>query len=91
MNLFHDLPCELKDKIFYEVHNSFLKDVHIEIKYGWPVTRRIIYKSRIYNHFLTSNMSNESVRKLNDYLDYRKGKKIYILDNVYYKIDPYAF
>jgi len=88
--MLYTLPDEILEKIFLDVHKSFLKDVHMEIKYGWPIGRRIIYNNKFYAYFLHSEMSNKSVRNFNDYLDFKKGKIINILDNVYYKIECYA-
>mgnify|MGYP006090901437 CR=1 FL=1 len=94
MNLFYDLPNEIQDTIWYEVHKSFLKELHIEIKYGWPLCRKMIYKNRVYTHLLNSEMSNETIKVFNEYLDYKKGKGVYIpqlLHNVYIKLDPFIF
>jgi len=92
MNLLSSLPDEIQDKIWNEVHKIYLKDVHIEIKYGWPFTRRMVYKNSIYRIFLNSEMSNESLKVFNEYLDYKKGKRVYLpQDNVYIEMDNFIF
>lgn len=92
MNFFYDLPDELKDKIWNEVHKIYLKDVHIEIKYGWPLCRKLIYKNRIYTYFLNLKMSNKTLKVFNEYLDYKNGKKMNVpQDNVYIDMDHFIF
>ena len=92
MNFFYDLPDELKDKIWNEVHKIYLKDVHIEIKYGWPLCRKLIYKNRIYTYFLNLKMSNKTLNVFNEYLDYKNGKKMNVpQDNVYIDMDHFIF
>jgi hypothetical protein len=54
----------------------------------------MIYKNRVYTHLLNSEMSNETIKVFNEYLDYKKGKGAYIpqlLHNVYIKLDPFIF
>ena len=88
MNRLKNLPDELQDKIWNAVHKSFLKEVHIEIKYGWPLCRKLVYKNRIYTHFLNSEMSNETLKVFNQYLYYKNGKRLSIPeDNVYIDMD----
>lgn len=92
MNFFYALPDDIQHKIWYEVHNSYLKDIHVEIKYGWPLCRKMIYKNRIYTHFLNSKMSNKTLKVFNQYLDYKNGKRVSIpQDNVYIKMDLFIF
>jgi len=92
MNFFYNLPDELQDKIWNEVHKIYLKDLHIEIKYGWPLCRKLIYKNRIYTYFLNLKMSNKTLKVFNEYLDYKKGKKMNVpQDNVYIDMDPFIF
>jgi len=90
MNLFYDLPDELQEKIHREIHRTLLKSIHVEIKYGWPLCRKMIYKKTIYKYFLNCEMSNVSVRIFNTYLDFKKGKILSIQeDNVYIKMEPF--
>jgi len=92
MNFFYDLPDDIQDKIWDEVHKSFLKDVHIEIKYGWPFTRRMVYKNSIYRIFLNSEMSNKTIKVFNEYLDYKKRNVMSVSqDNVYINMDNFIF
>ena len=92
MNFFYDLPDELQDKIWNEVHKIYLKDVHIEIKYGWPLCRKLIYNNRIYTYFLNLKMSNKTLKVFNEYLDYKNGKKMNVpQDNVYIDMDHFIF
>jgi hypothetical protein len=92
MNLLDNLPNEIQDAIWYEVHKSFLKTLHIEIKYGWPLCRKMIYKNRVYTHLLNSEMSNQSLRIFYEYIDYKNRKGVDIpRDNVYFKLDPFIF
>jgi hypothetical protein len=92
MNLLCSLPDEIQDKIWNEVHKIYLKDVHIEIKYGWPLCRKLVYKHRIYTRFLNSKMSNESLKVFNEYLDYKNGKLVYLpRDNIYIEMDLFIF
>lgn len=82
------LPDDIQDKIWYEVHKSYLKDVHVEINNVCRLCRKIICSNTIYSYFLNCEMSNVSVRTLHIYLDYKKGKRMDIPeDNVYIKMD----
>ena len=92
MNRLELLPEELQDKIWNEVHKIYLNDVHIEIKYGWPLCRKMVYKHRIYTHFLNSKMTNETLKIFNEYLDYKNGKRVTIpQNNVYVDMDLFIF
>lgn len=92
MNLLSSLPDEIQDKIWNEVHRRYLKDVHIEIKYGWPFTRRMVYKNSIYRIFLNSKMSNKTLKVFNEYLDYKKGNVMSVpQDNIYIDMDLFIF
>jgi hypothetical protein len=92
MNFVYDLPHDIQDKIWNEVHKIYLKDLHIEIKYGWPLCRKMIYKNRIYTRFLNSEMSNETLKVFNEYLDYKNGKKMNVPQgNIYIDMDPFIF
>lgn len=92
MNFVYNLPDDIQDKIWNEVHKIYLKDLHIEIKYGWPLCRKMIYKNRIYTRFLNSEMSNETLKVFNEYLDYKNGKRVSIPQgNIYIDMDPFIF
>ena len=92
MNFVYDLPDDIQDKIWSEVHKIYLKDLHIEIKYGWPLCRKMIYKNRIYTRFLNSEMSNETLKVFNEYLDYKNGKRVSIPQgNIYIDMDHFIF
>jgi hypothetical protein len=91
MSRLENLPDDIQDNIWNQVHKSFLKEVHIEIKYGWPLCRKMIYKNNIYKIFLNSEMSNESVRIFTEYLEFKKGRIPIPENNVYIKIDPFIF
>lgn len=92
MNLLDNLPNEIQDAIWYEVHKLYLRGVHIEIKYGWPLCRKMIYKNRIYTRFLNSEMSNETLKVFNEYLDYKNGKRVSIPQgNIYIDTDLFIF
>jgi len=85
------LPDDIIYKIWNEVHKIYLKDLHIEIKYGWPFCRRMIYKNSIYRIFLNSEMSNETLKVFNEYLDYKKGKIPIPKNNLYIDMDIFIF
>lgn len=85
------LPDDIIYKIWNEVHKRYLKDVHVEIKYGWPFCRRMVYKNSIYRVFLNSKMSNETLKVFNEYLDYKKGKILIPENNLYIDMDVFIF
>ena len=91
MNRFESLPDDIIYKIWNEVHKIYLKDLHIEIKYGWPFCRRMIYKNSIYRVFLNSEMSNKILIVFNEYLDYKKGKIPIPKNNLYIDMDIFIF
>ena len=91
MNRFDILPEDIIYKIWNEVHKGYLKDLHIEIKYGWPLCRKMIYKNRIYTYFLNLKMSNETLKVFNEYLDYKKGKIPIPENNLYIDMDVFIF
>lgn len=91
MNHLDSLPDDIQGKIYEFVHREYLKDVHVEIKYGWPFCRRMVYKNSIYRIFLKSEMSNETLNVFNEYLDYKKGKIPIPENNLYIDMDVFIF
>jgi len=87
-NFFYDLPNDLINYVYQHIHKEYLKYVHIEIKYGWPLCRKLVYKDKVHTFFLNSEMSNASVKTFYAYMDFKNGKSKHIsTDNVYVSLD----
>jgi len=87
-NFFYDLPDDLINYVYKHVHKEYLKGIHLEIKYGWPLCRKLVYKNKVYTYFLNSEMSNASVKTFYEYMDFKNGKTKHLsTDNVYFSLD----
>lgn len=91
MNLFYDLPDEIQEKIYFEVHKIKIKDVLIGIKrINWWRGRNgnvfLIMSSLLYNNGATQRELDEYFTLI-DWLDQKDKSITYedIQENKYYQ------
>ena len=91
MNLFYDLPDEIQEKIYFEVHKIKIKDVLIGIKrINWWKGRNgnvfLIMSSLLYNNGATQRELDEYFTLI-DWLDQKDKSITYedIQENKYYQ------